>query len=219
MREHEYFITAIPFSRRILLGGFIILLFMTTADFMIGKFRELSDLKIVVFGLTSIAASFSTLILDRITRVPVIRRLLKLPYIGGVWYGQVLHNDNPRCAIIEIHQTYSHILIEMKTDRTTSYSKSALLCVKPENSCVIEYTYHCDPMIADEEPHEGSCILEITKRNDQVIAIRGRYYTDLSHGPRGSLIFGRSRPSDHCEKIKLRSEGGCEAVWCEPFRL
>lgn len=218
MREHEYFVSAMPFSKKLLVGSAIILGCMWVAHQMVREASELTGWKIFVFGAMSVAAFVSTAVVDKLSRLPVFRGIFNVPYVGGIWFGSVTHDHTRgRCAVMQIHQNYSHILIEMKTDRTVSHSTSALIFTKPDNSCRTEYMYFCEPMNPDGESHRGTCILDITKCGADVELIRGKYYADLLQGPRGSVQFTTTCPKTHCEDMECAHLAE-DPAWCLPFR-
>jgi len=118
-----------------------------------------------------------------------------VPYLSGEWVGEVQssHNSTRISATLTIHQTASHILIELVTENSRSQSVMATLNCKPGLYHGLHYAFNNHPHALNAPtmaPHRGQAHLRI---EDGGMTLVGDYNTDQHRGNHGRMKFRRDR--------------------------
>jgi hypothetical protein len=123
-------------------------------------------------------------------------RLLQFPDIGGVWdcQGRTLAEDGSVRfewqAEITISQSWEKIAVYLKTPQSTSYSVSAALIPKADESWLLLYSYRNEPRAGEPELHAhlGYCELQFAKG---LQAAEGDYFNARGRGTSGRMQLTR----------------------------
>lgn len=106
--------------------------------------------------------------------------LSKIPDCGGTWFGE-LTSSHDRGTKFEgtllVHQTWTHILVEFRTDSSLSFSRMAALNVTPGASQGLIYEYTNTPRVDATETmhaHRGFVFLRLSTDGRW---LEGDYYT------------------------------------------
>lgn len=123
-------------------------------------------------------------------RWPMVRALLKIPDLNGVWLveGRTMNPapDAPDTwqGELRVTQSWEKIWVQLKTGQSTSTSKAASLLRQPGAGCVLMYSYRNEPRIGEQiTPHVGYAELTF----DQALTgADGDYFNN-----KGRTTFGR----------------------------
>ncbi|MFW6106627.1 MAG: hypothetical protein ACOC8H_00550 [bacterium] len=116
--------------------------------------------------------------------------LSQIPNCAGTWFGQIESTyDGGTTAegMLVIHQTWKKMLVEFRTDGSTSYSRMASLNVTPGASQGLIYEYSNDPRAtatAEMHAHRGFAFLRLSVDGQQ---LEGDYYTGRDRTSQGTL--------------------------------
>jgi SMODS-associating 2TM, beta-strand rich effector domain len=106
--------------------------------------------------------------------------LSQIPDFSGTWYGE-LRSSHDEGSMVEgmliVHQTWTRIVIEFRTDSSTSFSRMASLNVAPGASQGLIYEYSNDPRGNSRETmhaHRGFTFLTLSADGKW---LEGDYYT------------------------------------------
>lgn len=120
---------------------------------------------------------------------------IRTPVLKGTYTGFLLSSrdgkQNPVSATIIIKQTWSHIIIHLQTDTSTSDSEMAAIRSEVATGCRLQYQYiNKDIFIADPsmQIHRGLTILEY---NPDKKELKGTYFTDWHRGYHGEITVRR----------------------------
>lgn len=123
-------------------------------------------------------------------RWPLVRALLKIPDLNGVW--QVSgHTMNPLegapdtwSGELRITQTWEKIWVQLRTGQSSSTSKAASLIRQPGAGCVLMYSYRNEPLMGEEiSPHVGYAELTF---DEALRGADGEFFNS-----KGRVTFGR----------------------------
>lgn len=113
-----------------------------------------------------------------------------IPDCNGTWYGE-LHSSHDGGTKVEsmliIHQTWSKMVIELRTDSSVSYSRMASFNVTPGTSDGLIYEYTNDPHADATETmhaHRGFAFLKLS--NDRKY-LEGDYYSGRDRSNFGTM--------------------------------
>lgn len=120
--------------------------------------------------------------------------LSEVPDLAGTWHGTVESEYNGRqlAAKLIIHQTATHILIELETSNSRSASVMATLNCRPGQFQGLTYMYDNRPRtlnVASMTPHSGRVHLRIGADGR---SLTGDYETDRHRESSGRLDFVKS---------------------------
>lgn len=123
-------------------------------------------------------------------RWPIVRALLKIPDLNGVWTveGRTMNPVEGAPATwsgeLRITQSWEKIWVQLTTGQSTSTSKAASLLRQPGAGCVLMYSYRNEPRMGEEiMPHVGYAELTF----DQALSSAdGEYFNS-----KGRTTFGR----------------------------
>lgn len=117
-------------------------------------------------------------------------RLSRIPDCSGTWYGQLRsshHGETEIEGMLVVHQTWSKIVLEFRTDSSASYSRMASLNVTPGASAGLIYEYTNDPRADAKETmhaHRGFAFLKLATDGK---CLEGDYYTGRDRTNYGTM--------------------------------
>lgn len=134
-------------------------------------------------------------------RISFIRRigLVKVPVLAGRWEGQVTSSFDEHQgqleAVIQVHQTWTRIRIDLETKNSKSFSQTASIITEISDSALIAYDYLNEPKAHSTmtmHTHRGFarhtwCVVNGRETFD------GEYYSGRDRGTFGTLHFKRSK--------------------------
>lgn len=124
--------------------------------------------------------------------------LSRIPDCNGTWFGTLRsshHGGTEIEAMLFVHQKWSKIVLELRTDSSTSYSRMASLNVSPGPSEGLVYEYTNDPRANARDTmhaHRGFAFLKLSADGKR---LEGDYYTG-----RDRANFGSIRLRQVCKK-------------------
>ena len=118
-----------------------------------------------------------------------------VPDLAGQWDGEIRssYNDISVPATLYVHQTATHMLIELVTDGSRSASVMATLNCQPGLFQGLSYVYENRPRTLNEmgmTPHSGRVHLRL---EDAGNSLAGDYEADRSRGTTGRIAFRRQQ--------------------------
>lgn len=120
--------------------------------------------------------------------------LSSIPNFQGTWFG-ILRSSHEGETKVEgmlyIHQTWSKLVVELRTESSKSSSRMAALNVTPGASKGLMYEYMNDPRVVAKETmhaHRGLAFLELSIDQEM---LEGEYYTGRDRLNIGSMQFRR----------------------------
>lgn len=121
----------------------------------------------------------------------LLDKLLGIPVLEGKWKvsGQTLDLDsNVRfewSGVLTITQRWDRIALELKTEKSSSYSETASILLKDDGEAKLSYSYQNHPRVGVPElqKHQGFCELIFDEK--QTLA-EGHYFNSM-----GRITFGR----------------------------
>jgi hypothetical protein len=123
-----------------------------------------------------------------------------VPDFSGTWTADITSSYDPAVkytGTLTVHQTASRLLVEYRTELSTSYSRLAMIKVEPGLGRGLQYVYNNQPSPlapATMKPHEGTAYLKLA---DGGRALDGGYSTDPNRSTTGIMKFTREKaPSD-----------------------
>lgn len=132
-----------------------------------------------------------------------------IPDCNGTWYG-TLHSLHDQGTTIEgmllVCQTWTKIILEFRTDSSTSYSRMASFNVTPGASQGLMYEYTNDPRAdsrATMHAHRGLAFLKLTIDGNY---LEGDYYTGRDRSNYGTLqlrLISRKKLDIQEAKVKF----------------
>jgi hypothetical protein len=117
-----------------------------------------------------------------------------VPDFSGTWEGRLISSytpDTPYRATVTIHQSASHLVVELRTDSSRSYSHLAMIRISPGPGHGLRYVYDNQPgelAVEGMKRHGGTAHLEI---HDDGRVLKGGYSTDRDRATTGEMIFTR----------------------------
>ena len=114
----------------------------------------------------------------------------QIPNCNGTWFGELRSSHSGGTTIqgmFLIHQTWKKIVIECRTDSSTSYSRMASLNVAPGASQGLIYEYSNDPRANSKETmhaHRGFAFLALSADGKW---LEGDYYTGRDRATFGTM--------------------------------
>src|SRR5207249_2539262 len=123
--------------------------------------------------------------------------LLKLPNLSGTWEGYVTstfdsHADK-HAATIEVRQTWTRIVVTLRTDHSESHSLAATLLVDQAFGPLLSYEYLNEPKpnaLAAMQTHRGTARLRLESGNEMDV-LDGEYYAGRGRENQGIMHFER----------------------------
>src|SRR5262249_13944042 len=116
--------------------------------------------------------------------------LSAIPNFNGTWFGELKssHDGNTTVdSMLVVHQTWTKILLEFRTEKSLSFSRMASLNVSPGASEGLIYEYTNDPRSDAQETmhaHRGLCYLKIAQGGKW---LDGEHYTGRDRGTVGKM--------------------------------
>jgi hypothetical protein len=113
-----------------------------------------------------------------------------IPNFNGTWFGELKssHDGNTTVdGMLLIHQTWTKIVLEFRTEQSVSYSRMASLNINPGPSKGLIYEYTNDPRADAHDTmhaHRGLCFLELSKGGQW---LDGEYYTGRDRSTVGKM--------------------------------
>jgi hypothetical protein len=133
----------------------------------------------------------------RLWRIPIIRKigLVSLPNLNGNWKGYLLSSFDEHGtkydASIEIIQSWTRIIIKLRTEKSKSHSIVATLTTENPGGIILSYAYLNEPKANAKKTmhiHKGTAWLTLDKNGEM---FEGEYYTGRDRQSYGSLHFER----------------------------
>lgn len=116
--------------------------------------------------------------------------LSRIPDCNGTWYGE-LHSSHDGGTKVEgmlvIHQTWSKMVVEFRTDSSASYSRMASLNVTPGPSEGLIYEYTNDPRADAQETMHAHRGLAFLRLSSDGACLEGDYYTGRDRANCGTM--------------------------------
>jgi hypothetical protein len=114
------------------------------------------------------------------------------PNLNGEWRGALVSNEKPTDPLqvtLKIEQTWSKIIITLKSDKTFSHSLNASLSFEGLDRVKLINTYFAE---ATTEPpvinrHYGTNIIHFRIEGRRLVEISGIYFTERNQGNNGSF--------------------------------
>ncbi len=125
-------------------------------------------------------------------------RFSGIPDLNGAWFGEgtsTLNGSTPFEGMLTIHQTWSGMVVEYRTDSSTSYSRMACLSATPGPMSGLLYEYANAPHSTAEEglhSHRGTAHLELSAGGK---GLEGDYYTGRDRSNQGRLKLRKVGPA------------------------
>lgn len=132
-------------------------------------------------------------------RMPLLRKVgvIKTPYLAGSWKGNTVssfdHHKSQTKATIEIIQTWTRMLIILRTDNSTSHSQTASIITEIPGIAIVSYDYKNEPNVLATDTmhtHRGSARHEF-RVEGKTEFFCGEYFTGRDRGTFGALNFKR----------------------------
>ncbi len=125
--------------------------------------------------------------------------VLNLPNLSGTWEGYVTstfdsHADK-HAATIEVRQTWTRIVVTLRTDHSESHSLAAALLVDRSFGPLLSYEYLNEPRpnaLAAMQAHRGTARLRLQSARG-VEVLDGEYYAGRGRENQGIMYFERRR--------------------------
>ncbi len=118
--------------------------------------------------------------------------LSTIPNCNGTWYGKLHSSHDGRTKVdgmLVVHQSWTKILLEFRTDSSVSYSRMASLNVTPGASQGLIYEYTNDPRADAKETmhaHRGFSFLKLSADGHW---LEGDYYTGRDRTNFGTMLL------------------------------
>jgi len=140
---------------------------------------------------------FYTIFDKYLWRISILRRigLVKVPNLHGIWKGYIASSFDAHAAkhdaTIEIHQSWTRISINLRTQISKSRSLTAAILTENQDAILISYEYLNEPMPNAKitmHTHRGTARLTLTLDSQ---TLEGEYYTGRDRQNFGVLRFRR----------------------------
>ena len=121
-------------------------------------------------------------------------RFSQMPDCSGTWYGDATSTHGEGTSyqgMLSVHQTWTKIMLEFRTESSRSFSRMASLKVTPGPSQGLIYEYANDPnAMADAamHAHRGFAFLRLSLDREW---LEGEYYTGRDRASQGRLRLRR----------------------------
>lgn len=150
----------------------------------------------VLIQLVSLGLSFFIsfelifLIFDKwLWKLSFFNKLIKCPDISGKWEGTIKNPKFPEInAKVEILQTWTKIIINLKTDTAKSKTTALTFFVEDSNNPELCYIYFNKSTTKKLVSHGGTGVLTYVKDEDK---LTGYYYTDKHRENHGDINLKR----------------------------
>lgn len=126
--------------------------------------------------------------------------LVHTPNLNGKWSGVlrssyeseeqgVVPFENPTMIELDIRQSWTQMVIELRTDKSSSKSDTGSIFIDAGVDPVVVYTYLNQPnpdQIKSMEIHSGTTLLKLREEHG-VITLEGNYYNGRGRGNYGTM--------------------------------
>jgi hypothetical protein len=145
-----------------------------------------------IVGLYGLFYSFFN---ERVWRLSLIQRMLKIPDLRGMWRGYIQSSyDNFESKIdakMEIRQNWTRMLVTMQTQMSKGYSLGAMIITHGSDEMVLSFEYFNEPKpTATSAMHMHGGTTRLTIAPD-FRSLDGDYYTGRDRRNYGILHFER----------------------------
>ncbi|OQW93648.1 MAG: hypothetical protein BWK79_10015, partial [Beggiatoa sp. IS2] len=120
--------------------------------------------------------------------------LIKVPNLNGEWDGEVKSSydkfSNSYPIKMTIKQDWTHIVVRVRADKSTSHSYVAAILAEDSKGVVLTYQYQNKPnpeSIKTMAIHEGTASLKLEGQK-----LEGEYYTGRGRTTHGKMEFVRN---------------------------
>ena len=145
-------------------------------------------LSLIIFYILSFETIFN--IFDKyLWKLPVINNYINYPNISGEWKGTINNPKyNPISTKVEIKQTWTKIIMNLKTETAKSKTEALAFFVEDSMNPELNYIYFNEATTKNLKHHGGTGKLTFYKDKNM---LKGSYYTNEHRENHGTITLKR----------------------------